>query len=206
MTRGLARLLGGMLLLAPGLARAAGDPALLPVASLDVALGQAEKTPDFAKRYALLAPVVDGTFDLAQILRSSVGLKWDEFSDADKAALSKVFRAFTICNYAANFGADSGDKFVTLPDVRIIHVTSVENHVVDTEIVPKEGDPVKISYVMRLGDAGWRAVDVLQQGVISQAAVQRSDFRALLEAGGAAKLVESLTAKVRELSGGAVTP
>jgi phospholipid transport system substrate-binding protein len=77
--------------------------------------------------------------------------------------------------------------------------------VVETEIVPKTGDPTRIDYVMRQYPAGWQAVDVLEEGTISQVAVQRSDFRSLLE-GGAGKLIDSLKAKVVKLSGGTVTP
>jgi phospholipid transport system substrate-binding protein len=78
--------------------------------------------------------------------------------------------------------------------------------VVETEIDPKQGDPTRIDYVMRNGAGGWQAVDVLQQGTISQAAVQRSDFRAMLNDGGAPKLVESLNKKVATLSGGSLKP
>jgi phospholipid transport system substrate-binding protein len=58
---------------------------------------------------------------------------------------------------------------------------------------------------MRQGPGGWQAVDVLETGTISQVAVQRSDFRSLLE-GGADKLIASLKAKVDKLSGGTVHP
>jgi len=77
--------------------------------------------------------------------------------------------------------------------------------VVETEIVPKTGDPIRMDYVMRQGVSGWQAVDVLETGTISQVAVQRSDFRSLLE-GGADKLIDSLRAKVDKLSGGTIHP
>ena len=56
---------------------------------------------------------------------------------------------------------------------------------------------------MRNTGGSWKAVDVLEQGTISQAAVQRSDFRSLI-AGGADKLIASLQAKVQTLSGGTI--
>jgi phospholipid transport system substrate-binding protein len=77
--------------------------------------------------------------------------------------------------------------------------------VVESEIVPKDGDPTRMDYVMRQGPAGWQAIDVLEEGTISQAAVQRSDFRSLL-ADGPDKLISSLTAKVDKMSGGTVKP
>jgi phospholipid transport system substrate-binding protein len=58
---------------------------------------------------------------------------------------------------------------------------------------------------MRHEAGGWRAIDVLEEGTISQVAVQRSDFRSLV-ANGAGPLIESLRAKVATMSGGAIKP
>jgi len=77
--------------------------------------------------------------------------------------------------------------------------------VIETEIVPTTGDATRMDYVMRQGTGGWQAIDVLETGTISQVAVQRSDFRSLLE-GGADKLIASLKAKVEKLSDGTVKP
>jgi phospholipid transport system substrate-binding protein len=49
---------------------------------------------------------------------------------------------------------------------------------------------------------GWQAVDVLTDGSISRVAVQRSDFRGLLMAGGVPALTKGLEHKVALLSGG----
>jgi phospholipid transport system substrate-binding protein len=56
---------------------------------------------------------------------------------------------------------------------------------------------------MRQSPQGWRAVDVLLDGTISRVAVQRSDFRSLLNHGGAPALAKSLQEKTADLSGGA---
>jgi phospholipid transport system substrate-binding protein len=58
---------------------------------------------------------------------------------------------------------------------------------------------------MRNGAAGWKAVDVLLNGNISQNAVKRSDFRSLVTSNSAQKLIDSLQHKVGELSGGALS-
>ncbi len=198
-------LLALAVLFAAGTAHAA--PAAAPptaIEGLNAGLQQAQKdgTQPFAARYAALAPKIDAAFNLQQILQTIVGLRWTQFSDADKATLLAAFRAFTISSYVSNFNTDSGDAFRILPDSRDVG----SDVVVETEIVPKQGDPVRIDYVMRNGTAGWQAVDVLQMGTISQAAVQRSDFRALLNDGGPSKLAASLKDKVSTMSGGSITP
>jgi phospholipid transport system substrate-binding protein len=175
-----------------------------PIAALNTGLTQAEKTgkSPFPQRYAALAPAIDQAFDLPKVLQTIVGLRWSKIPADQQNALLAVFRAYTICNYVANFDSDSGDIFRILPETRNVGA----DQVVETEIVPKAGDPTRIDYVMRNGASGWQAVDVLQQGTISQAAVQRSDFRSLLGANGAADLIDSLKKKVSTLSGGTITP
>jgi phospholipid transport system substrate-binding protein len=175
-----------------------------PIAALNASLSQAEKsgTAPFTQRYAALAPAIDQAFDLPKVLQTIVGLRWSKIPADQQNALLAVFRAYTICNYVANFDADSGDVFRILPEIRNVGT----DQVVETEIVPKAGDPTRIDYVMRNGASGWKAVDVLQQGTISQAAVQRSDFRSLLGANGATDLINSLKKKVDTLSGGTITP
>ena len=77
--------------------------------------------------------------------------------------------------------------------------------VVGTRIVPARGEPVSIDYVMRRTPQGWRAIDVLLNGSISQNAVKRSDFRSLVTATSAQPLIDSLRRKVAELSGGTLS-
>ncbi len=187
---------------AAAFAQPAGPAA--PVAALNAGLQTLEKTSakPFQERYDTLAPVIDKTFDLPQILKTIVGLRWSGIPGPQQQALLAVFRAFTICNYVANFNSDSGDEFRILPETRSVGADKV----VETEIVPKSGDPTRIDYVMHQGSSGWLATDVLEQGTISQAAVQRSDFRSLLAGGDAGKLIDSLKAKVATMSGGSIKP
>jgi len=192
-----------VLALSAGVAWAqAGDPTE-PVQGLDKALMAAMKSgaQPFPARYAALAPAVDHAFDLPQILKTVVGLRWSSIPADQQAKLLAIFRAYTISSYASNFNSDSGDVIKVLPETRSIGA----DRVVETEIVPKAGDRVRLDYVMRQGPAGWRAVDVLEQATISQTAVQRSDFRSLV-AGGADKLIASLQGKLDTLSGGTIKP
>ena len=55
---------------------------------------------------------------------------------------------------------------------------------------------------MHSDPSGWKAVDVLEDGSISRVAVQRSDFRQLLDSGGLPALTTALRQKVATLSGG----
>jgi phospholipid transport system substrate-binding protein len=162
---------------------------------------RAGTTTPFKARFDLLAQAVDRTFDLATILAVSVGARWAGMDAAVKADLSMVFRTYTIASYVANFGGHDGETFQVEPDTR----ASGDDRIVRTRIVPRTGDGVKLDYVMRQSDTGWRAVDVLADGTISRVAVQRSDFRGLLgRDGNTAALLDSLRRKITDLSGGAL--
>jgi phospholipid transport system substrate-binding protein len=58
---------------------------------------------------------------------------------------------------------------------------------------------------MRQDGGEWKVVDVLADGSISRVAVQRSDFRRLVDRGGAPALIQSLNSKTSDLSGGALS-
>jgi phospholipid transport system substrate-binding protein len=152
----------------------------------------------FSQRFTMLAPVIDQTFDLAAILRESVGATWPTLPPDQQAVLAQAFRRYTVATYVNGFDVFDGLRFEVKPETRAVG----NEKVVQTKIVPKSGDSHDLDYVMRNGDSGWRAVDVLADGSISRVAVQRSDFRRLLARGGAPALVESLRSKSADLSDG----
>ena len=186
-----------------GVAHAQGADPAAPIKALNDALATAMKNgrQPFATRYNALAPAIDHAFDLPQILKTVVGLRWSGFPADAQARLLTAFRAYTIAQYASNFDSDSGDRIELLSETRAVG----SDKVVETQILPKSGEPTRIDYVMRQGAAGWQAIDVLEQGTISQAAVQRSDFRSLVAAG-PDRLIASLQQNVATKSGGTIKP
>jgi phospholipid transport system substrate-binding protein len=153
----------------------------------------------FAQRFAVLAPVIEQTFDLDAILAASVGLRWPELPNDQKAQVGAAFRRYTIASYASNFDSYNGQTFQFSPDVRAVGNGEV---IVSTKLVARDGSATPLDYVMRDGPSGWKVVDVMAGGEISRVAVQRSDFRTLLAGGGAPALTVALQNKVANLSGG----
>jgi phospholipid transport system substrate-binding protein len=197
----------GVTIVAGGpVARAAGasDPTV-SIQRLDAALLAAMKAghnAPFTQRYALLSSAVEQAFDLNAVLRAAVGLSWDSLSADQKAALAGAFERYTVSNYAANFDSYDGQTFRVLPETRPLPNGAV---VVRTQIIRRNNAPVEFDYIMRQTGESWKAVDVLTNGTISQVAVQRSDFRGLLDNGGAPALRAGLERKAATLSAGAMT-
>jgi phospholipid transport system substrate-binding protein len=174
-------------------------PAAVPVAALLDGLKAAMKAGrgvPFAARAARLGPIVEASFDLKTILVASVGPRWSGFGLVAQVALLAAFRDFTVATWVANFDADEGQRFEIDPDVRAVGA----DRVVTTRIVPANGEATRLDYVMRDIAGAWRAVDILVDGSISRAAVQRSDFRALLRDGNPAGLIQNLRDKAAELA------
>ncbi len=164
-----------------------------------LAVMHAGKVVPFAQRFDQLAPAVENAFDLETILQVSVGPFWAMLPPDQKAMLQAAFRRYTIASYVNSFDNYTGQRFEVSPQLRDLPNGQQE---VNTRIIPRSGDSHVLDYVMRQDPQGWRAVDVLLDSTISRVAVQRSDFRSLLNRGGAAALAKSLQEKTADLSGG----
>ena len=163
-----------------------------------LAVMKASSGSSFVQRFQMLAPAVEKTFDLETILRNSVGFQWATMSAEQKQKLLATFRRYTIASWVANFSSWSGQQFKVSTELR--HVAN--EVVVPSYLVPQNGSPTNLSFVMKQGPSGWQVVDVLAQGSISRVAVQRSDFRSVLASGGVPALVASLQNKIASLSDG----
>jgi phospholipid transport system substrate-binding protein len=198
--RGFGLLLAGALLAGARPSVAADLPApARPIAALNAALLAAMKagpTEAFAARAQALKPVVERTFDLPAILRASIGARWAGFSAVAQGALLQAFTDFTVASWAANFDTYDGERFEVLPEMRQVGA----DQVVESRIVPRQGAPTRLDYVMRETDGAWKAVDVLVDGAISRVATQRSDFRSLLTSGDPTPLLDMLRRKAGALA------
>jgi phospholipid transport system substrate-binding protein len=184
-----------------GRARAAEGGPVAAVEALNAGLLQimrAGRATPFEKRAAMLTPVIQQSFDLGQILRTSVGPRFASLPPAQQTELLDLFTRYTVASYVANFDGFSGERFEVAPNTRAVGA----DQVVETRIVTAGGDSPRIDYVTHRTDSGWRVVDVLLDGSISRVAVQRSDFRALIGGGDAGPLIASLRHKIASLEAG----
>jgi len=139
-------------------------------------------------RYDKLAPAIAATFDLAAMTRIAIGARWSSYAPDVQAALVDGFTRMTIATYAARFDGFSGERFEVDP----IAETRTAGRVVHTRLVKSNGEPIALNYLMRAAGSHWKAVDVYLGGTISELATRRSEFSAILDAGGPNALVELL--------------
>jgi phospholipid transport system substrate-binding protein len=189
----------------PYRAQAAGaqSPALDPILTLNnglLAVMKAGNSVPFVERYNTLSRVVESTFDLPEILRRCVGSSWSTLAAPEQAELLEVFQRFTITSYIASFNSYAGQRFEVDPSPRAVG----NDVVVETHLVPLNGEPSRLDYMMRAQGNKWRVVDVLLDGTISRVAVQRSDFRRFLAGHDSSGLISSMQQKIASLSDGSV--
>ncbi len=142
-------------------------------------------------RYAVLDPEIRKVFDLPTMARIVSGATWSAWSGDQRAQLDEAFARFVVSTYARRFDGFGGEQFVT--DATIPLGNGV---LIMTRIVPKDGPPIAVNYLVRLhAGAGWRVVDVFLSGSISELATQRSEFSAILDHAGYQGLLEALRAK-----------
>ena len=142
----------------------------------------------FQGRYDKLAPVIRATFDLAAMTRIAVGPEWSALAADMQAKLVENFAQMTIATYANRFDGYSGERFDVDPTSEVRNT----GRLVRTKIVPGSAEPVTLNYLMRGSGETWKVVDVYLTGTISELATRRTEFAAILKAGGPSALVESL--------------
>jgi phospholipid transport system substrate-binding protein len=189
----------------PYRAHAAGaqSTALDPIITLNsglLAVMKAGNSVPFIARYNTLCRVVENTFDLPEILYRCVGSSWSTLAAPERAELLEVFQRFTITSYIASFNSYSGQRFEIEPSPRAVG----NDVVVETHLVPLNGEPSRLDYIMHVQENKWRVVDVLLDGTISRVAVQRSDFRRFLVGHDSSGLISSMQQKIASLSDGSV--
>lgn len=196
------RLILASALLAPvAAARAQASGPGAPIEALDnglLGIMRAGQSTPFPQRMSMLQPLVQQAFDLQTILRVVVGPVYASLPPQQVSDLLAAFTDYTVATYVSNFDSYSGQRFEVSPQTR----ATGNDQIVQTQLISSSGSATRLDYVMRQTGDGWRAVDVLVDGTISRAAVQRSDFRSLLHSGNAERLIASLRAKVEGLSRG----
>jgi phospholipid transport system substrate-binding protein len=171
---------------------AASGPAKIQ-AFYDVLLAGMKNAKDLGVegRYEKLAPVVRQTFDTANMTRVACGPSWSKIPPDKQQALIAAFERMTAASYASQFAGYSGQQFTVDPQ------TTPRNAdvIVHSKLQPANGDPVTFNYLMRNVGGEWKIEDVYLDGTISQLAVRRSEFTAILGSEGADGLLTKLKAQ-----------
>ena len=186
----------------------AAHPAVPIVESLHASLVEIMKTAEelgYEGRTKALEPVLEGSFDLEFMAKKSIGRSWKGLSEEEQTRWVETFKHFVVSNYARQFDGYSGQYFETVD----VEPAPRETVIVRTLLIRKNDDDVKLNYRLREmrrapSDAGqgdpesetrWRIIDVYSNGTVSELALRRSEFSALLSRHGFEGLIETVESK-----------
>jgi len=156
------------------------------------------KSLDYQARFDRLAPVVDAAFDVPFMAEKSLGRDWDELSADDQSAWIALFREFMIANYAGRFTGYKDESFEQLGKEDGAYDTVL----VKTRLLVPSEENVDLDYRLRETADGWRVVDIYLKGSVSELALRRSDYSAVVKRGGFAELSTYLRGKIDALKTG----
>jgi phospholipid transport system substrate-binding protein len=145
-------------------------------------------------RFELLAKAVDQTHDLDFIARTTLGANWTQLSAEQQRIFTDIFRKLSIGTYAGWFKSHEGERFEFIEQQDMPR----EQVMIRTRFVQPRGEPpVRFDYVLRQTKDGWRIVNVLADGV-SDLALKRVEYRAILLRDGFQALIDMLKEKVAQ--------
>ncbi len=178
----------------PTSAKAGPAPATATVAAYHAGMLNALKSDDAKNangRFNLFAPIMDAAFDFQTMIKTVAGQHWRKADAANQEALRDAFRRVSIATYA--------NRFKDLPSDAAFIIQAVKDGPRRMKLVESTlnagTDPVALTYVVRNSAAGWRIIDVLLDGGISELALRASEYARTLETGGASALHATLNAQ-----------
>jgi phospholipid transport system substrate-binding protein len=154
----------------------------------------------FETRAERLDALLDASFDLDFMARKSLGKSFDALSAEDQKSWIALFRRFMVANYAGRVTAYSGQSFATLGE----DPAAQDTVLVRTRLTDPGGENMDLGYRLRQTGGSWKIIDVYLKGTVSELALRRSDFTAILDRDGFAALVRSVEAKIADLQAGKV--
>jgi phospholipid transport system substrate-binding protein len=187
------------LMLWSGAAAAAESPARATVEGFYQALLGTMKSAselEYPDRYQRIDPAVRAAFDLAQMTRFAVGPDWAKLAPSQQDQIVDTFSRLTVTNYASRFDGYSGERF----EITGERPTQGNGVIVETQLIKSDGEAVVLNYLLRESAGRWLILDVHLSGSISELAVRRSEFNAVLKRDGFEGLVLALKRRIAELA------
>ncbi len=152
----------------------------------------------YQQRYDLLAPALQETFDLEYMARQSVGRAFLDLADADRQTWYALFANYMTANYASRFDHYSGQTFEIVGE----EPGAKDTVLIRTKVIDPGQEDVPLGYRVRETPDGCKVVDVYLKGTISELALRRSEYAAVLKREGFDPLVASVKARIASLESG----
>ncbi len=160
-----------------------------------IAVMKEAETLTVRERFDRLAPAVDRAFHMPLMVQIAVGSYWRTADKDARVAVLQSFRRMSIATLATLFDGYGGEVFEHQKN----NPGPSKTIIVMTDLVKTDNSRVQIAYVTREFKRGWRIIDVVVDGGISELKVRRSEYNQILKNDGISGLVGLLNGKADEL-------
>lgn len=159
--------------------------------SLLQAMREGEKL-GYEGRFKLLEPVISQSHDSELIIKTILGATyWSQLDKEQKILIVDTFRQLSIATYASQFNQYEGEQFEVIEQRALPH----EQTLVRSQLTKSDGGIVNFDYVLHQTEGQWRIVNILFDGV-SDLAIKRGEYRAIMQRDGFQALIELLKEKI----------
>lgn len=177
----------------PNAATDSGDPAALVQSTAQGMLDELDKHRDEyrhdpAKLSALVDKYLMPHFDTETSARVVLGQFWRNATPDQRQRFVNAFKQSLLTNYGDSLVEFTSDRLKIFPSRLEPGATTAT---VRTEVRRRNGDRVSVNYSLRMTPQGWKAWDVVIDG-ISYVKSYREDFGAQIESQGLEKVIKRL--------------
>lgn len=163
----------------------------LMIGELEARRAEFRKDPN--KLSAVVEKVLLPHFDVEHAARLVLGRHWRTASAAQRQRFIDAFYGSLMANYGDALVEFTGDRIRMIPTPVAADATTA---VVRTEVRRSNGQRIPVNYAMRKTEAGWKAWDVIIEG-ISYVKSFREDFGAEIDQKGLDAVIQRLEAQNR---------
>ena len=143
-------------------------------------------------RFKFLEPAINQSHDIELIIKTILGATyWSQLDKEQKSLIVDTFRQLSIATYAGRFDQYEGEQFEVIEQRALPH----EQTLVRSQLTKSDGGTVNFDYVLHQTEGHWRIVNILFDGV-SDLAIKRGEYRAILQRDGFQALIELLKEKI----------
>jgi len=143
-------------------------------------------------RFKFLETVIGQSHDIDLIIKTILGATyWSQLDKKQQSLIIDTFRHLSIATYAGRFTHYEGEQFEIIEQRALPH----EQILVRSQLTKSDGGTVNFDYVLHQTEGHWRIVNILFDGV-SDLAIKRGEYRAILQRDGFQALIEMLKEKI----------
>ncbi|RVU39125.1 hypothetical protein EOI86_07690 [Hwanghaeella grinnelliae] len=156
-----------------------------------------QREMDYDTRIQALEALIAETFDVERVARKVIGgERFHELSVSEQRRYQTLFTRYVVATQSRRLGSLEGKDFVPLGRRYGPNGTVV----VDVSFREQGREITTVAYILLPTGKGWRIVDVIIDGGVSELTLRRSEFSSVVRAKGVDGLMAALDEKIGELA------